>query len=45
MIDVRAVPEFANVELLQMRCLERRLEDALDWSYQALVRQLWWVGC
>ena len=45
MTDVRAVLEFANVELLLMRCLERRLEDGLDWSYQALVRQLWWVGC
>jgi hypothetical protein len=37
--DVRAVLEFANIELLEMRYLDRRLDDALDRSYQALVRQ------
>ena len=34
--DVRAVLEFANVELLEMRYLDRNLDDALDRSYEAL---------
>ena len=34
--DVRAVLEFANVELLEMRYLDRSLDDALDRSYEAL---------
>jgi hypothetical protein len=34
--DVRTVLEFANVELLELRYLDRRLDDALDRSYQAL---------
>jgi hypothetical protein len=34
--DVRAVLEFANVELLEMRYLDRNLDDALDRSYKAL---------
>lgn len=33
--DVRAVLEFANVELLEMRYLDQRLDDALDRSYAA----------
>jgi hypothetical protein len=36
---VRAVLDFANVELLEMRDLDGRLDDALDRAYQALVRQ------
>lgn len=32
--DVRAVLEFANMELLEMRCLDRQLDDALDQSYE-----------
>jgi hypothetical protein len=34
--DVRAVLEFANVELLEMRYLDHNLDDALDRSYEAL---------
>lgn len=34
--DVRAVLEFANVELLEMRYLDRNLDDALNRSYEAL---------
>ena len=34
--DVRAVLEFANVELLEMRYLDQSLDDALDRSYEAL---------
>jgi hypothetical protein len=34
--DVRTVLEFANVELLEMRYLDRHLDDALDRSYEAL---------
>jgi hypothetical protein len=34
--DVRAVLEFANVELLEMRYLDRGLDDALNRSYEAL---------
>jgi hypothetical protein len=37
--DVRAVLEFANVELLEMRHLDQRLDDALDESYVALSRR------
>ena len=32
--DVRAVLEFANTELLEMRFLDRQLDDALDQSYE-----------
>jgi len=39
--DVRSVLEFANVELLEMRYLDQRLDDALDRSYQVLSRRLW----
>lgn len=36
MDDVLAVLEFANVELLEMRYLDRQLDGALDESYDAL---------
>ncbi len=42
--DVRAVLEFANVELLEMRFLDQQLDDALDESYETLSRgraQVW----
>ena len=39
--DVRAVLEFANVELLEMRFLDGQLDDALDESYEALSRRAW----
>jgi hypothetical protein len=37
--DVRTVLEFANVELLEMRYLDRHLDDALDRSYEALTTE------
>ncbi len=39
--DVRAVLEFANVELLEMRYLDQQLDDALDESYRALSKRTW----
>ena len=36
--DVRAVLEFANLELLEMRFLDRQLDEALDRSYAMLTR-------
>jgi hypothetical protein len=39
MDDVRAVLEFANVELLEMRILDEQLDRALDESYEALSRK------
>jgi hypothetical protein len=39
MDDVRAVLEFANVELLEMRYLDQQLDDALDQAYEALSRR------
>lgn len=39
--DVRAVLEFANVELLEMRYLDQQLDDALDQAYQALLQHTW----
>jgi hypothetical protein len=36
--DVRAVLDFANVELLEMRYLDQRLDHALDQAYDALSR-------
>ena len=39
--DVRDVLEFANVELLEMRYLDQRLDDALDESYRTLARSRW----
>ena len=38
MDDVRAVLEFANVELLDMRILDEQLDQALDQGYEALTR-------
>lgn len=39
--DVRAVLEFANVELLEMRYLDDRLDRALDQSYESLSAKSW----
>jgi hypothetical protein len=39
--DVRAVLEFANVELLEMRYLDQLLDDALDRSYRTLSQRRW----
>jgi hypothetical protein len=39
MDDVRAVLEFANVELLEMRMLDEQLDTALDEGYAALTRR------
>ncbi|HKO31635.1 MAG TPA: hypothetical protein VJU54_10880 [Nitrospiraceae bacterium] len=39
MDDVRAVLEFANVELLEMRMLDEQLDAALDEGYAALTRK------
>lgn len=39
MDDVRAVLEFANVELLEMRMLDEQLDAALDEGYEALARK------
>jgi hypothetical protein len=38
MDDVRAVLEFANVELLEMRMLDEQLDRTLDHGYEALSR-------
>ncbi len=40
MEDVRAVLEFANVELVEARCLDRQLDEALDRGYDTLSRRL-----
>jgi len=41
--DVRDVLEFANVELLELRYLDQKLDDALDESYETLARgRGWW---
>ena len=39
MDDVRAVLEFANVELLEMRMLDEQLDTALNQGYEALARK------
>ncbi|HUL04354.1 MAG TPA: hypothetical protein VLV16_14125 [Gemmatimonadales bacterium] len=39
--DVRAVVEFANTQLLEMRYLDQELDDALDRSYEMLTRRRW----
>lgn len=36
--DVRAVLEFANVELLELRFLDRRLDHSLDRAYEIVAR-------
>jgi len=40
--DVRDVLEFANVELLEMRYLDQKLDDALDESYVTLSSRRSW---
>jgi len=40
--DVRAVLEFANVQLLEMRWLDLQLDDAIERSYQLLGRKHGW---
>ena len=46
--DVLTVLEFANVELVEMRFLDQRLDDALDQAYEMLAHRrlsrLWWPG-
>ncbi|GIX47219.1 MAG: hypothetical protein KatS3mg131_1430 [Candidatus Tectimicrobiota bacterium] len=41
MDDVRAVLEFANVELLELRFLDDQLDEALDQAYETLSRRSW----
>lgn len=41
MEEVRAVLEFANVELLEMRTLDQQLDDALDEAYETMSRRRW----
>lgn len=42
--DVRAVLEFANVELLEMRYVDQKLDRALDQAYATLSRHSWGVA-
>lgn len=47
--DIRAVLEFANVELLELRYLDHKLDRALDQSYDTLLKSrpkgwLRWMG-
>lgn len=37
--DSRAILEFANMELLEMRFLDRQLDDSLDRAYESLSRK------
>jgi hypothetical protein len=39
--DVRALLDFANVELLEMRYVDQKLDRALDQAHQALYRRSW----
>lgn len=39
--DLRALLEFANVELLEMRYVDQKLDRALDHAYQTLSRRPW----
>jgi hypothetical protein len=39
--DIRAVLEFANVELLELRYLDQKLDRALDQAYEALSKRSW----
>jgi hypothetical protein len=44
--DVRALLDFANVELLEMRYVDQKLDRALDQAYETLSRHSWslpWV--
>jgi len=40
--DVRAVLEFANVQLLEMRWLDLQMDNAIEQSYQLLARRRGW---
>lgn len=40
--DVRAVLEFANVQLLEMRWLDLQMDNAIERSYQVLARRWGW---
>jgi hypothetical protein len=42
--DVRTVLEFANVELLEMRCMDQELDDGLEQAYRTLTGppRPWW---
>jgi hypothetical protein len=42
--DVRALLEFANVELLEMRYVDQKLDRALDQAYETLSRRSWSLG-
>ena len=39
--DVRALLDFANVELLEMRYVDQKLDRALDQAHEALSRRSW----
>ncbi|MGB7948226.1 MAG: hypothetical protein WCH75_11130, partial [Candidatus Binatia bacterium] len=39
--DLRALLDFANVELLEMRYVDQKLDRALDQAYQTLFRRSW----
>ena len=41
MDDVRAVLEFVNVQLLEMRHLDHQLDRSLDHAYESLSKKLW----
>ncbi|MGB9690723.1 MAG: hypothetical protein ACPL7D_00980 [Candidatus Sumerlaeaceae bacterium] len=42
--EVRTVLEFANVELLEMRCMDQELDDGLEQAYRTLTGppKKWW---
>lgn len=40
--DVLAVLEFCNVELLEMRLLDERLDRSLEAGYDSIVHRRWW---
>lgn len=42
--EIRAVFEFANVQLLEMRFLDEQLDDALEHAYQVLAARSWRRG-
>lgn len=42
--ETRAVFEFANVQLLEMRFLDQQLDDALEHAYQILAARSWRRG-